>query len=130
MSYDPRFGSDWNVPPPPPQPRQPGQIRGGRVALGIGIASAAHIAVIAIGLILLFSFDDERALNGLVVGLVGEVVVFIVCLTLGIVFLAKTNGDKGLGLGLLIGWAVGVIVFPVIGFGVCVAVLSGQGAPL
>jgi hypothetical protein len=41
----------------------------------------------------------------------------------GIVLLAR--GDRGIGLGLLIGWAVGVIVLPVVGFSVCVAVFSG-----
>jgi hypothetical protein len=52
--------------------------------------------------------------------------VFIGCLTFGIIWIAKY--DKGIGVGLLIGWAVGALVLPVVGFGVCVWALNQGGA--
>lgn len=109
--------------PLPPNPRP---IRGGRVALGIGAAVLAHILSIALGLGVGAALSGGDQLSGaLLTILIGQVLVFVACIALGIVLLVR--GDRGIGLGLLIGWAVGVLVLPVVGFGVCVAALSGTG---
>jgi hypothetical protein len=116
----PPFGPQWTVPPPPPSGDRP--IRGGKVAAGIGVAIAGHlvtIGVVVLGILL------TSAAAWLVVALALQVALFAACLTIGIVWIVKR--DRGFGLGLLIGWAVGVIVLPVIGFGVCVALLN-QGS--
>jgi hypothetical protein len=42
----------------------------------------------------------------------------------GIVLLSRRGGYRGLGLGLLIGWAVGVLVVPVVGFGLCIQAIG------
>ena len=49
--------------------------------------------------------------------LLGQAVVFLGCLVTGIILTVKHDG--GIGVGLLIGWAIGVIVAPIVGFGVC-----------
>jgi hypothetical protein len=41
----------------------------------------------------------------------------------GTILLAR--GERGIGLGLFIGWAVGLLVTPVVGFGICMATLNG-----
>lgn len=111
----------WNVPPPPRPASRP--IQGRRVAVGIGIALAAHllsISVIVLGALLQ---DDDVLGVGLGVMLIGQAVVFLTCLTVGIVLTAKQDG--GVGVGLLIGWAVGLLVAPVAGFGICVLAMEG-----
>jgi hypothetical protein len=116
------YGPQWTVPPPPPgQPTA--RLKAGRVWGGIGIAMAGHVAtiLIAIGLVAV----DPRTGFGLVLGLVLQVLLFIACLTVGIVLIVRQ--ERGIGLGLLIGWAVGVIVFPVIGFGICLYYFSQLG---
>jgi Ca2+/Na+ antiporter len=114
------------VPPPNPRP-----IRGSRVAIGIGAAIGAHVLSIALGIGIgalgigfgaLFTASDHLG-AALAAITIGQLLVFVGCLAVGIVLLAR--GDRGIGLGLLIGWAVGVIVLPVVGFSVCVAVFSG-----
>lgn len=125
--YDPRFGADWTVPPPPQVPGQR-PVRGRRVAVGIAWATLAHVLAAGLGIASTAAFSgDERAYYGLYAGLIAEIVVFVVCLVLGVVFLAGSRGDKGVGVGLLIGWAVGVIVLPAVGFGICVWLVSGAG---
>jgi hypothetical protein len=116
--------SQWTVPPPPlplpgGRPRPP--IRTGKVFLGIGLAILGHLVVI--GAIVLVAYVSQDLNASLIVGLVGELVLFVACLAVGIVWI--TRRDRGIGVGLLIGWAVGALVLPVVGFGVCVALVSG-----
>jgi len=120
--------TDWNVPPPPPPPRGPSRpIRGRRIAAGIGIALAAHLATLLLLLIgLLFRNGDFAAGPGLIALLVGQALVFVGCLVMGIVLTVRQDG--GVGVGLLIGWAVGLLVVPVAGFGLCVWAISGSGS--
>ena len=115
------YGPQWTVPPPPGPPGQ--RLKAGRVWAGIAIANLGHIltVLITIGLVAL---DPETAW-GLVVGLVLQVLLFIACLTVGIVLI--TRKERGVGLGLIIGWAVGVIVLPVVGFGICIYLFSQFG---
>jgi hypothetical protein len=113
---------DWNVPAPPPgAPRQ--QIRGSRVAGGVAIALLAHFATI-IAMIVAIATDnsDFAAGAGLIIMLIGQVVVFLACVTVGIVLTARR--ESGIGVGLLIGWAAGVVTAPVAGFGICVMAVS------
>ena len=112
-----------SLPPWPPsdwQPSDPRRVRGGRVALGVVGAIAGHVLTIVLGVAMAAAGSDL-----FVYALLGsQLVLFVACLAVGIVQIAQ--GDRGLGIGLLVGWAVGVIVLPVIGFGICVVLLSEQ----
>jgi hypothetical protein len=116
----------WTAPPPPlpPGPQRP--IRTGRVFAGIGVAFAAQVVAILIGLAVVLlgsrSANSENALIGLYLEIALQLAVFAACLTVGIIWIVRK--DRGFGLGLLIGWAVSVLVFPVAGIGICVAILS------
>lgn len=113
----------WTVPPPPPSPGGDRPIRGSRVTLGIGLALLGHLVTVALA-IPSFTSSDEHGL-WLGAALIGQAVLFLVCLVLGIVLTVR--GDRGIGIGLLIGWAVGIIVLPVVGFGACVVALRSMG---
>jgi hypothetical protein len=97
------------------------------VAGGIGLALLAHLLAIGAGVLGVVAEIRTSALDGGWVPITagGQLVVFLGCMVFGI--LGLNRGDRGLGLGLLIGWAVGILILPVVGFGVCVAVLSTQG---
>ena len=118
--------SGWSVPPPPGPPERP--IRTRKVLAGIGLAVLGQVATIGLGLVAILAFsqtgDNENALLGLWAEIVLQVVLFVACLVLGTVWIARK--DRGLGLGLLIGWAVSVLVFPVAGIGVCIAIVNSQ----
>jgi len=110
---------EWNVPPPPPGARPRRQVQGRRVAVGIAIALLAHLLTVAAMLVALAVDDTEMDVaSGAFVLLIGQAVVGVGCLVVGIVLAARNEG--GVGVGLLIGWAIGLIVFPAAGFGVCV----------
>lgn len=123
----PHFEPQWTVPPPPPGSDRP--IRGRKVAAGIGLAMLAHLVSIGLAFLAIYvtsnSGDGTTVGYGLIVGLILQVVTFAACLTFGIVWLVKR--DRGIGLGLIIGWAIGVIVLPVVGFGVCVWAFNVSG---
>ncbi|MBB5867243.1 hypothetical protein F4553_000622 [Allocatelliglobosispora scoriae] len=125
-------GPQW-VPPPPPREHQQ-TVRPGRVFIGIGIAIGAHLLTVLAswGLAVLvvqpsgasdYTNDSDRAGFFLMAALIGQVIVFIAALTVGIILTVRKDG--GIGLGILIGWAVGLIITPVVGFGVCVSLISG-----
>jgi hypothetical protein len=122
--------SGWTVPPPPPLPPngQDRPIHGRKVAAGLGIAAGAQVLAIAIGVGATIAFaasdNSENALLGVYLEMLLQLVLFIVSLVIGIVWIARR--DRGLGLGILIGWAVSVIVFPVAGVGVCIAVINAN----
>ncbi|HWG99055.1 MAG TPA: hypothetical protein VNV66_06960 [Pilimelia sp.] len=124
MTYPPQPGhGHWDVPPPPGRPTA---VRGGRITAGIGIALGAHLLTISVLLLGLLLQDPDLAGEvGLPVMLIGQAVVFLACLTVGIILTARQDG--GVGIGLLIGWAVGVVAAPVVGFGVCVWAISRSG---
>lgn len=124
----PPYGPPPYGPPPygpPPGPPARGRIRGTRVATGIGIALAAHGLTIAAMVVGVATDNSEYAFGaGLIAMLVGQAVVFLACLIVGVVLIARQ--ESGIGVGLLIGWAVGVLVAPVVGFGLCVWMLNGS----
>ncbi|HTJ35871.1 MAG TPA: hypothetical protein VL738_21835 [Dactylosporangium sp.] len=122
MSFPPQPG--WSASPPPPGPERP--IRTKRVFAGIGLAFLGQVVVILIGVAAIVignqSGDSENALIGFYVEIVLQVLLFLACLIIGIVWIARR--DRGLGLGLLIGWGVTVLVFPVVGIGVCLTLVN------
>jgi hypothetical protein len=105
--------------PAHPEPTQPAPnprpIRASRVWAGIGLAALGHLVAICA------SFGVNAAISstgGFAVVLpVAELLVFAACVGGGIAALAR--GDRGLGVGLLVGWAVSAVVFA----GVCVALI-------
>jgi hypothetical protein len=125
----------WTPPPPPPEPAGSGKrpIQTRRVWAGIGIALGGHLLTILIGWLasLIFSSAGEsretQALNFVFIAGAAQVVLAIAALVVGII-LAVKGRDGGIGVGIIIGWAVGLIISPVVGFGVCVAIINGSGA--
>jgi hypothetical protein len=115
----------WNVPPPPAgRPRE--RIRGARIAAGIAAALGGHLLTIAVMIIAAATNNSEMAVGSAMIGmLIGQVIVFLACLSIGIVLIAKS--EPGFGIGLLIGWAIGLLVAPFAGFGLCLYLFSGAG---
>jgi hypothetical protein len=95
-------------------------IEGRRVAIGVGIALAAHLLTLAP--ILGGFVNTDYGVTGAFLFLIAQVILFIVMLVLGIVLTVRQDG--GIGVGLLIGWAVGLIV----SFGGCIALLNAGAA--
>jgi hypothetical protein len=127
MTLPPNSG--WTVPPPPLPPNgQDRPIRGRKVAAGLGIAAGGQVLAIGIGVLvtILFAASDnsENALLGVYLEMLLQLVLFVACLVVGIVWIVRR--DRGLGLGILIGWAVSVIVFPIAGIGVCIAIVNAN----
>jgi hypothetical protein len=120
---------DW-TPPPPPDPGVGGgkrPIRTGRVWAGIGIAIGAHLLTILIGWIAALLLSGEKVVNFLFVTGAAQVLLAIAALATGITLIVKGR-DGGIGVGIVIGWAVGLIISPVIGFGVCVTLVNNNGS--
>jgi hypothetical protein len=94
------------------------------VAAGIAVAFLGHLLTVALA-VPTFTGSGQQNANWLIAALIGQAVLFVACLVIGIVLL--TRGDKGFGLGLIIGWALGIIVLPVVGFGACIVALRSMG---
>lgn len=110
----------YMTPPPPPGQRP---IRGARIALGIGIALGAHLLTIGLGVgVGAIAAGSDPVTPAVITLFATQVLVFLGCLVAGILLIVRS--DRGLGIGLLIGWAVGVIVLPVIGVGICIALFA------
>jgi hypothetical protein len=127
MTLPPNSG--WTVPPPPLPPNgQDRPIRGRKVAAGLGIAAGAQVLAIGIGVLVTILLgmgeNGEDALWGVYLEMLLQVVLFVACLVVGIVWIVRR--DRGLGIGILIGWAVSVIVFPIAGIGVCIALVNAN----
>jgi hypothetical protein len=122
VSFPPQYG--WSVPPPPPEPGRP--IRTSRVFAGIGLAILGQVVTILLGVLAVYlgsrSSDSQNAIIGFYFEIVLQVVLFIACLVVGIVWISRR--DRGLGLGILIGWGLTVVVFPVVGIGVCLTLVN------
>ncbi|GGK19534.1 hypothetical protein GCM10010124_10180 [Pilimelia terevasa] len=76
---------------------------------GVGLACAAHLVTV-LPLLLLFLTEDSPASAGFVFGfpLVGQLAVLVGCVVGGAVLIARR--DVALGVGLLIGWLVGLVL--------------------
>lgn len=109
------YGTGWTPPPPPPPP--PRRYSTKWIWFGVGIGIAATIGFPLAGLAAAAVVEVGVAATILfLIGLAAPLVV-------GIVFTARegTPARRGLGLGLIIGWAVAPIVFA----GLCILVVLG-----
>ncbi|MER7004026.1 hypothetical protein ABT297_13400 [Dactylosporangium sp. NPDC000555] len=124
MSFPPQHG--WSVPPPPPPPGPDRPIRTRRVFGGIGLAFLGQVIAILLGVAAIViggnSANSENALIGVYIEILLQILLFVACLVVGIVWIARK--DRGIGLGLLIGWSISVAVFPIAGIGVCLAIVN------
>jgi hypothetical protein len=118
--YQPPPQGSWGVPPPPRPPRRP--VKGARVVAGVGIALAGHLLTLVVLAAGVAIGNSEVVGAGFVIILGGQFLLLVVCLAVGITLTSRQDG--GIGVGLLIGWAVGLLVTPVAGFGLCVAALD------
>jgi hypothetical protein len=115
VTTPPRFGDDWTTPAPPyvPGSEQLRPIRGLRVGLGIILAVAGHLVTIGAAVV------ADRMVSGpgwLVVWALGQLALLVVAVTAGIVLLVR--GDRGVGLGVFLGWAGGLLMTPLIALAV------------
>ncbi|WP_433057359.1 hypothetical protein [Dactylosporangium sp. CS-033363] len=119
----------WTVPPPPPPPMPERPIRTRQVFLGIGLVMAVQLVAVLIGVGAVVlgnnSSNSENGLIGVWLELLLQFAIFVACLATGIVWIV--HKDRGLGLGLLIGWGASVLICPAVGIGVCLAIVSNQG---
>ncbi|HZN19924.1 MAG TPA: hypothetical protein VFB84_17315 [Micromonosporaceae bacterium] len=114
--------------PPATPPSGSPPIRSSRIAVGVGAAVAGHLLTVVLGVAIgaaLGNEDYDAVGTGLAVALGGQVLLFVACLVASV--LLVTRGDRGLGLGVIIGWAAGLMVTPVVGFGVCIWALQPTG---
>jgi len=94
----------------------PRPIRASRVWAGIGLAFLGHILAICAGIGISSATSGMGGYSGFALP-VAELLVLAACVSVGIVQLVR--GDRGLGVGLLVGWAASAVVLA----GVCVALI-------
>ena len=101
MTPTPPFAAEWTTPKPPRGwPVRPIRGRWGWVAAGVALGVVGHIVangIIVLSTIILLLFFETAVVMHL--GL------FLLCLIGGLKQL--NNGDRALGLGVMIGWLVG-----------------------
>jgi hypothetical protein len=111
------------ITPPPEGPDGSARpIRVGRVFIGIGVSVAAYVIVGCLVPLLANRLFPEPAP---VVTIAAPLVLFVAALVVGVIQVVR--GDRGIGVGLLIGGAL----IPIILAGVCVALIlsvAGSGA--
>ena len=123
MTEPPRDSQDPQYPRHPDEPAgqaaapNPRPIRASRVWMGIGLAFLGHILAMAIVIALAASgFGAQPGDLGLLF-LFPELLLFVASLVFGIMQLAR--GDRGIGVGLLVGWGTGTVICG----GTCVALI-------
>ena len=94
----------------------PRPIRARRVWAGIGLAFLGHVLALGLGIGVVTASSGMGSYFGIAFPL-AELLVFVACLVVGIVQLVQ--GDRGIGVGLLVGWAAGAVILA----GVCVALI-------
>jgi hypothetical protein len=100
------FGPQWTT-PRPPRAAASRPVRGWRVAIGLVLALVGH--ALAVGAAWL-----GRAATGWGTGLLaGAALVSAACVGVGLVSVVR--GDRGVGIGLLAGWAGWPVVLAVLG---------------
>lgn len=113
---DPERAAPQQGPPLPAEPpARPASVRPGRIAAGIGIALAGHLPATGLWLFSYYTFvyyasPDSLFMVGCLVILL-QLALFASCAVPGSVLVLR--GDRGLGLGLLIGWITGIIALVV-----------------
>jgi hypothetical protein len=110
------FSPQWTT-PRPPRGAEGRPVRGWRVTAGIGLAVLGHAAIVGVASLVSVL---GHSVGGLWIVIPAEAALLAVCVTLGVLLLA--HGDRGLGLGLLIGWAVALLVAALLWFGLFYAV--------
>lgn len=106
-----------------PPPRRP--VRVGRVMAGIGIALAGHLLTLVVSVAGAASGNTDVSVAGFYTVVGGQLLLAAACLVVGIVLTVRQDG--GFGVGLLIGWGVGLLFAPVVGIGLCLNALSDSG---
>jgi hypothetical protein len=114
--------------PPPVDPRRPTKppMKGWWVVAGIGLALVGHLLTVAPLLVVYIGSGKGSGdvNNAVFYGLLAQGVLFLVCLIVGILLLVGRSAYRGIGLGLLIGWPAGLLVVPLMGFGLCVQAMN------
>ncbi len=124
MRSAPQFGDDWTTPPPPhvPGTREERPIRGRRVGLGVFLAVLGHLVTVGLG------FAVAQLKSGpdwLLVWVLGQAVLVVGCVIAGTLLLVR--GDRGVGLGVFIGWGAGIVLTPLIAAAVILLLLRTSG---
>lgn len=123
VSSPPPFGNDWTTPKPPEVPSvRHRPIRGRRVALGVTLALLGHLLTVGLGFTAA-QFDSRP--DWLTLWVLAQGVLLIGCVIAGVLLL--TRGDRGIGLGVLVGWAGGAVLIPVIAVAVEIVLLATYG---
>lgn len=119
-------------PPPPPfppggLPPSPDRIDGKKVWVSIGIVLLVQLFAVGIpiGVAVWMSSSDGITVGGWLLAL-GQLLVFVGCMGFGIYEIQR--GRRSYGLGWIIGWAVVTLALPVVGAGVCTAILATSSA--
>jgi hypothetical protein len=100
-------------------------MRGRWVAAGIAVAFAAHLLTLAIAAAPHW-FGAREAVN-LIWLLIGQILLLLAFIGVTIALFMKDQ--QGWGTGVIIGWAIGLIVIPDIGIAACINALNaGTGA--
>lgn len=103
----------WTVPSAPSAPRVRGPVQGKKVMIGGGVALGGHVFALVVASVIAFTGSVYD--SGWLVIVAMEVLLFFGCLTFGVVWF--TSRDRGIGIGLLIGWPLGLLVpLVVVGF--------------
>jgi len=120
----PSFGDDWTTPKPPhvPGSERLRPIVGRRVGLGVILAMLGHLVTVGAGFV---AVSLRHGPDWLLVWVIGQVVLLIAAVTAGTVLLVR--GDRGVGLGVFIGWGAGLVLTALIAIGVILLLLRTSG---
>jgi hypothetical protein len=117
-----QFLPQWTVPDPPPSDEP--AVRPSMVMLGIGAAVLGHVVAGVIGVAGFIGALGDGPFHLMLAGPVAQAILGLACLPVSIRWMTKRKW--GLGIGLLIGWAVGLTMTFVLGL-LLFAVYWGQG---
>jgi hypothetical protein len=124
VTSPPSFGNDWTTPPPPhvPGSEELRPIHGRRVGLGIILAVAAHLVTVGVAAAM---GQLESGPDWLLVWALGQLVLLVAAVTAGTILLVR--GDRGVGLGVFIGWGGGLVLTPLITIAVILLLIRTYG---
>ncbi|MCW6006252.1 hypothetical protein K1W54_16955 [Micromonospora sp. CPCC 205371] len=116
-----QFLPQWTVPDPPPSDER---MRPGMVVVGIGVAVLGHVVAGVIGVAGFVGAVGGGPFRLMLAGPVAEAILGLVCLPVSIAWM--TRHERGFGIGLLIGWVIGLMMTSVLVL-FLFAVYWGQG---
>ncbi len=110
--------SEWTVPAPPGTGTDR-PIRAWRIGAGIALALAGHLGLTWSGLALVRAalggeYSDGGGILAFLVLLIVQAALVVCCALPGLLLLLF--GDRGFGIGLLVGWAAGVGTLMLLGY--------------